>query len=254
MFRCTGAPTTHILKPASPDFEGLIENEALCMRLALEIGLDAAKVALGRVEGLDYLLIERYDRYEERASDGTRTLRRLHQEDFCQALGHPPNQKYQNEGGPSLKECFDLVRGVSSAPVLDLRAMLDAVVFNYLIGNHDAHGKNFSLLRRPNARGAVQTRLAPLYDLVCTTAYGQLSNKMAMKIGGEYESARVLPRHFERFAEEAGLAPRLATGRVPEMAERILAVLPTVAERFAGANSVAEILAQRSHHATRLFA
>ena len=77
---------------------------------------------------------------------GQPVLERLHQEDFCQAQGIVSEMKYQKEGGPSLKQCFSLLREVSSAPVVDLARFLDAVIYNYLVGNNDAHGKNFSLL------------------------------------------------------------------------------------------------------------
>jgi serine/threonine-protein kinase HipA len=115
------------------------------------------------------------------------------------------------------------VRDASSAPVLDLQALLDAVIFNFLIGNHDAHGKNFSLLYTGG-----QTRLAPLYDLLSTSYYPELSPKMAMKIGGEYFSAKVATKHFELLAQEAGLAKPMVRRRVPELAELVLSKLPTV--------------------------
>jgi len=81
------------------------------------------------------------------------TLIRNHQEDFCQALSIAPELKYQQEGGPGLRRCSDLVSRVSSAPAVDVLRLFDAVVFNYLIGNGDAHGKNFSLLRDEAVRG-----------------------------------------------------------------------------------------------------
>ena len=75
-------------------------------------------------------------------------VERLHQDDFCQALGIVSEHKYQKEGGPSLKQCFALLRDVANVPVIDLARLLDAVIFNYLVGNNDAHAKNFSLLYR----------------------------------------------------------------------------------------------------------
>ena len=140
------APSTHILKPSVARFEGVVFNEALCMKLAGAIGLPAAGVEIRNVDGMDYLLVERYDRHH-RQNDGKEPIvERLHQEDFCQAQGIVPEQKYQKEGGPSLKQCFALLRDFSSAPVIDLARLLDAVIYNYLVGNNDAHGKNFSLL------------------------------------------------------------------------------------------------------------
>jgi serine/threonine-protein kinase HipA len=117
-----GAPSTHILKPAVERFDGVVFNEALCMKLAAAAGLSAAAVETRSVQGIDYLLVDRYDRIHRTAPSGEPTLERLHQEDFCQALGIVSEQKYQKEGGPSLKQCFALLREVSSAPVIDLPA------------------------------------------------------------------------------------------------------------------------------------
>ena len=103
---------------------------------------------------------------------------RVHQEDFCQAMGFPPERKYQQEGGPLLRDCIAMLREWSTAPVLDIRDFLSGVMFNTVIGNADAHGKNYSLLYREGDR-----RLAPFYDLVCTLAWPELSKTPAMKIG-----------------------------------------------------------------------
>jgi serine/threonine-protein kinase HipA len=130
--------------------------------------------------------------------------------------------KYQKEGGPSLKQCFALVRDVSSAPVVDLARLLDAVIYNYLIGNNDAHGKNFSLLYHGAGTANQEIRLAPLYDAISTVYYPELSNEMAMKIGDEYRSERVAPRDFDKLAEQAGLAKPLVRRRVPELAQTVL--------------------------------
>jgi serine/threonine-protein kinase HipA len=216
-----GAPSTHILKPAVERFAGLVFNEAYCMRLASTVGLSVAKTEVRRVEDVEYLLVERYDRTRRRTTEGA-TLERLHQEDFCQALGIVSENKYQKEGGPSLKQCFTLLREVSSAPVLDLARLLDAVTFNFLVGNNDAHGKNFSLLYRGAGTTIVETRLAPLYDLVSTRYYPELTRELAMKIGGEYSSDKVSTTNFEQLAEDAGLAKPLVRRRIPELAETVL--------------------------------
>ena len=200
-----GAPSTHILKPAVERFAGVVFNEAFCMRLAAVSGLPAAKVEPRIVEDIEYLLVERYDRVHQKNAEGATTLDRLHQEDFCQAQGIVSETKYQKEGGPSLKQCFALLRDVSSAPVIDLSRLLDAVIYNYLVGNNDAHGKNFSLLYHGAGTTNQEIRLAPLYDVVSTTYYPDLSKGMAMKIGGEYSSDKVTPKDFEQLAEEAGL-------------------------------------------------
>ena len=218
-----GAPSTHILKPAVERFAGIVFNEACCMRLAAAVGLPVAKTEIRHVEDVEYLLIERYDRTHRRQNpEGTPVLERLHQEDFCQALGIVSENKYQKEGGPSLKQCFALLREVSSAPVLDLARLLDAVIFNFLIGNNDAHGKNFSLLYRGAGTASMETRLAPLYDVVSTRYYPELTRELAMKIGGEYSSDRVTKTNFEQLAKDAGFAKPLVRRRVPELADAIL--------------------------------
>jgi serine/threonine-protein kinase HipA len=234
-----GAPSTHILKPAVERFDGVVFNEALCMKLAAAAGLPAAAVDTRNVDGIDYLLVERYDRVHRPGADGKPVIERLHQEDFCQALGIPSDRKYQKEGGPSMKQAFALLRAVSRAPVIDLTRLLDAVVFHYLAGNNDAHGKNFSLLY-PGGR------LAPLYDVVCTLDYPELSRDMAMKLGGEYSSERVTLRSFEELAEEAGLAKALARRRVGEMAERVMAALPKMDLTHPAAARVAETIRGRA--------
>jgi len=231
-----GAPSTHILKPAIERFEGVVFNEALCMRLARSIGLRAASVETRSVEGIDFLLVERYDR-KRNVTSGAEVLLRLHQEDFCQALGVVPEKKYQIEGGPSLKACFAHVREVSSAPVLGLNALLDAVIFNVLIGNNDAHGKNFSLLYNEG-----QTRLAPLYDLLSTAYYPELSSKLAMKIGGEFDAKKVRPQNFEAMAEEAGLAKPIVRRRVLELSQLVISNLPTVAMDHPAATHTSKLI------------
>jgi serine/threonine-protein kinase HipA len=241
-----GAPTTHILKPAVERFNGVVFNEALCMKLAAAAGLPAARAEARRVDSIDYLLVERYDRTHRRTpGGGAPVLDRLHQEDFCQAQGIVSEMKYQKEGGPSLKQCFSLLRQVSGAPVVDLARFLDAVIYNYFVGNNDAHGKNFSLLYHGIGTGNVEISLAPLYDVVSTIYYPELSQNMAMKIGGEYSSEKVLPRNFEQLAEEAALGKPLVKQRVPELAEIVIAALGTMDLGHPVAAAVAALIRAR---------
>jgi serine/threonine-protein kinase HipA len=234
-----GSPSTHIIKPAIDRFEGVVYNEAVCMKLADKIGLTTAQVEIRKALDIEYLLVQRYDRKPEPISPPIHSgfliiksyIRRLHQEDFCQALGVFPEKKYQSEGGPSLKQCFDLIREVSSTPAIDLGKLLDAVIFNVLIGNHDAHAKNFSILYnlgKTILTGWYSMGLAPCYDLLSTVYYPELSRKMAMKIGGEYISENLFPKHFEKFAEETGLSKPMVVRRVPELAEIVLGKLSEI--------------------------
>ena len=233
------APSTHVLKPAIDTYEGVVFNEAFCMTLANACDLNAAPIEIGKIEDIDYLLVQRYDRIQD--NDGN--IQRLHQEDFCQALGIPPEIKYQSEGGPGLADSFTLIRDVSSAPALDLIALLDAVIFNLLIGNHDAHAKNFSLLYMPDR----SIRLAPLYDLVCTVYYPELTDKMAMKIGGEARSALTYPRQIERFAADAGLAAAQTRSRVSALTETLLEEIPSIEKPNPITESIAALITERCH-------
>ena len=208
-----GSPSTHILKPAIDRFEGTVENEAFCMRLAAAVGIKTARIETKSAKSKKFLLVERYDRNIE--EDGT--IQRLHQEDFCQALGVQSLKKYEVEGGPGLRDIFALVRDYSTVPIKDLQHLLDAVIFNLLIGNNDAHGKNFSLLY---SEGSI--RVAPLYDILCTEIYPELSKRMAMRIGREGRSNEIYPSDFERLASATGLSARLAKLRVTELAADVL--------------------------------
>ena len=211
--------STHILKPAIAAVEGSVINEAFCMALGKAMGLQVADAEILAAGDRQVLLVGRYDR---RRGDGERWLR-LHQEDFCQALGIQPELKYQNEGGPDLTACFGLLRRATRPSAPQVIRLLDAVAFNALIGNHDAHAKNFSLLyteRTPT--------LAPLYDLLCTAVYPTLTAKMAMKLGSKYRFSEVQSRHWEKFAEAAGLSWAQTRKRVTRMA----AQLPSMARRL----------------------
>lgn len=205
-------PSTHILKPAIPAVTDSVVNESFCLALASVAGLAAAQATIFSSREGSVLLVTRYDR---RVSKGGQLVR-IHQEDFCQALGVAPEMKYQNEGGPDLQACFELLRGTTRPIAPQLIRLLDAVIFNALIGNHDAHAKNFSLLYE----GATPT-LAPLYDVLSTAIYENLTDKMAMKIGGKYRFTEIQGRHWERFAQEAGSSVAQTKRRILRLAEEI---------------------------------
>ena len=202
-------PSSHILKPAISAVEGSVYNEGFCMALAMRLKLSVASTSIRRVADRVYLLVERYDRL--RQPDGS--LQRLHQEDFCQALGVAPEYKYQNEGGPDLTQCFDLIRKATRPSAPQVLRLLDYVIFNALIGNHDAHAKNFSLIYTRSG-----TVLAPLYDTLSTAVYANLTDKMAMKIGSKYKFTEVQKQHWEQFAQAAGLSPVQVKKRILTLA------------------------------------
>ena len=202
-------PSSHILKPTITAVEGGVFNEGFCMTLAMRLKLPVARTSIRRVADQVYLLVERYDRLLQ--PDGS--LQRLHQEDFCQALGVAPEHKYQNEGGPDLTQCFDLMRKATRPSAPQVLRLLDYVIFNALIGNHDAHAKNFSLIY--TRRG---TLLAPLYDALSTAVYANLTDKMAMKIGSKYKFTEVQRQHWDQFAQAAGLSPAQVKKRILTLA------------------------------------
>ena len=216
-------PSSHILKPAIRDVDGSVFNEGFCLALAARLKLPVIGSAIRCVDDRVYLLVERYDR--RRQSDGS--MQRLHQEDFCQALGVAPESKYQNEGGPDLARCFSLLREATRPSAPQVLRLLDAVIFNALIGNQDAHAKNFSLIY--TQRGAV---LAPLYDILSTAVYPDLTDKMAMKIGSKYRFSEVQARHWEQFAQAAGLSPAPVKKRILAIARRLPASAQEVRAQF----------------------
>ena len=224
------------------------------MKAASSAGLPTAEVEFRQVEGIDYLLVERYDRQKRMVPGGAVFYERLHQEDFCQALGVASEMKYQSEGGPSLKQCFALLRDVSRVPITDLQRLLDAVIFDVLIGNHDAHSKNFSFTCGEGSLiSGKDIRLAPLYDLVSTVYYPELTPKMAMKIGGESKSEKLRPRNFEKLAIEANLAKPMVIQRVPELARTILETIDEIDISHPIGRDVITIIKERCERFIRLF-
>lgn len=237
-----GTPSSHILKPAIHAVQDSVINEGFCMALAEAMQLQPAKSKVHNILDRSFLLVERYDRLID--PQGHR--QRLHQEDFCQALGVLPEMKYQNEGDPDLAQCFDLVRNTTRPSAPQILQLLDYVIFNALIGNHDAHAKNFSLLyldKKPNKYPV----LAPLYDALSTAVYPTLTPKMAMKIGSKYKFNEVQARHWEQFAKDVGITKAQAKRRILELAKQLpikarqLQSYP--AHNFAG-NAVVEEIAR----------
>ncbi len=182
--------STHIIKPVIKGYTTSTHNEYFCLELARELGFKVPAIDLCFAGDIPYLLIERYDRDKQT---------RLHQEDFAQALGISYKSKYESESGSGYAECFDLVTKYCNEAARDKMKLLNLVIFNFVLGNNDAHLKNFSLLYRNKAR---HIELAPCYDLLSTAIYSDLTPKMAMKLGKEYSYKRVRPSDWERFAQE----------------------------------------------------
>jgi len=211
-------PTTHIIKIANNRFSDLLANELFCMRLAQIMHLDVPDVELSETQKRPYLKIKRYDRYMENGN-----VFRIHQEDFCQALGIVSSYKYQTGGGASLRDCIKIIENFCGNPLLDITRFIEWIIFNYLIGNTDAHAKNISLLH--SKTGII---LAPFYDLLSTEVYSEkiVDHNMAMLINGKGKYDSLKPEDFILFFGQLGLN---ATN-----------MMKTVKTRFYGISAIAE--------------
>jgi len=238
-----GTPSTHIIKPNPERYPHLVENELFCLRVAQCAGLRTARAERIEIAGRASLLVERFDR----SLSGSGHMVRVHQEDFCQALGVLPTQKYEDDGGPSIRQSIDLIRGVSSAAAADTLHFIDSLVFNFAIGNSDSHGKNFALVYEPVG----VPHLAPLYDLVSTRVYEGLTPALAMRIGGASDPAEVTLTNWDALAAEAGLG-RLAarvqdtTARIVRCVEAQLDAARAEGWHVALLDEIAEVVATRA--------
>ncbi len=201
-----GAASNCLLKPEFGQYEDLVVNERFCMQVARSVGLRVAETDLITVGGTPCLYAARFDR----AEDEYGRIHRIHQEDFCQALGVLPAAKYEENGGPSIPQAVDLLRGLGGPYMArDVNDFVHATMVNFLLGNSDAHGKNFALLYE----SGVGVRLAPLYDVVSTAVYPEVTDRMAMSIGGVDDPRQVGVEAWTRLSEECqfggGVGPLL---------------------------------------------
>jgi len=200
--------------------EGYAENEHFCLRLAQELGLPAASSRVLFFKGVPVIVVERYDRLRE----GNKVFR-IHQEDACQALSRMPQQKYQNEGGPSTREIFNLLQEWSSNRQADEEVFIKSLVLNWILYGTDGHAKNYSLLI---ASGG-QVRLAPLYDMGSALPYPDAvpprKAKLALKIGGQYLVSRIGRHEWEKFAVEHRLDKESLIERIVKMAKALPALV-----------------------------
>lgn len=223
-----GYPSTHILKVDNRVHRGTVLVEHDCLQLARRAGLSAAASELIKVGDADCIAVERYDR---QVVDGS--VRRMHQEDACQALGiNPASQrdgrgKYESHGGPSLTQIARLLAAYTTEPDLELIRLLERVVFTVVIADADAHGKNLSLLH-PNAE---HVALAPLYDTVPTALWPQLRPTAAMRVNGRDLLADVTSEDLRREARRWGLGSNLADATVTDTCDRLTAAAESLPVR-----------------------
>ncbi len=124
-----GSATTHIIKPVNNYFADIPRNEAFCMDLAGLSGLTTPESKLITVDNHELFIIARYDREQYKNS-----VRRIHQEDFCQAMGLPAERKYQESGGPGFRECRQLIDEYLFAQSVEARINFAKImIYNYII-------------------------------------------------------------------------------------------------------------------------
>jgi serine/threonine-protein kinase HipA len=220
-----GAASTHILKPESERLYATVENELLCMNLGAKVGLTVASTIMGVAKGRRYLLVERYDRHALHP----RIVRRGHQEDFCQALGLYPTQKYETRRGPGLSNLFQIIDQHVRRSARDRLALLDLIIFGCCVGDTDRHGKNYSLILTDGG-----PRLAPGYDFLSALQYEGITRNLAMKIAGKNRAEYLERRHWERFAQDVRLSPAATVNRVKELATAVADQADKVADELAG--------------------
>ncbi len=189
-----GLPSTHILKLPSQNFTQIPENEYFVTALARSFGINAHLVQLRKIGKKYVSLAKRYDRLI--GSDGK--VQRLHQEDFCQAMGYSSFKKYEDEGGPTLSKCINLAAEHSLQPLKSIEQLIKWTIFNVLVGNCDAHAKNLSFVW--DSKGGLT--LAPFYDLVSTLIYESLARKMALHVGGESNPYNIAEKYWMNLASE----------------------------------------------------
>jgi serine/threonine-protein kinase HipA len=220
-----GSPSTHILKPDAPRLWGSVQNEAFCLTLARRMKIPTPSVTTGQAGKRTYLLVKRFDRTEVSGR-----WRRLHQEDYCQALGKPPSAKYEANQtgirGPALEDMFELTR--RHMPSIDIVHLLDMVVVNVLACNTDAHAKNYAIIIRGNGAS-----IAPMYDLMCGEVWENVTKNLAQKIAGKSRGDHLNGRDWQQFAGECGLNPRQVLDRVGTLAKSALAEAEAAASEVA---------------------
>ena len=220
------APSTWILKPDSP--HAMAANEVTCMRLAAACGLPVPEAELLDVAGLPLLAVKRYDRRDTPAGG---IPVRVHQEDGCQATARPPGLKYEEQGGPALRDLADVIRNFGDPR--DVASLLRRTTFNMAVGNADAHAKNFSVLHESDGPAA---RLAPLYDVLSTIAFEptdsagrpmRADTHLGQRVGRQADIRKVTAASLIDEAVSWGIRRRTASAMVTETLDQVLATIST---------------------------
>lgn len=205
-------PSTHILKTPVYNQEAWdsVYNEYFCMKLASRCGLDVPEVKV--IKGKNPLyLVKRFDR--ERIG---KNFIRLHQQDFCQALGLTSQKKYEAQGGPNLVACYGLIQDYSADVFTDIQKFLNWFLFNFVLGNNDTHGKNVSFLLSNG-----KWHLSPCYDLLCTAVYKFVTKQYAFSIGDQRDITKLKKVHFEIQEKALGLKQGTLSKELEKMTELV---------------------------------
>ena len=228
-----GTPSTHILKPAHRLLPAALENEALCLAIARECGLPVAAATIETFADRQALVVERYDR------TGDVPARRIHQEDMCQATGRSPRAKYEEDGGPGLRDCARLI--VQWGDEADLLRLLDLTTLNVAIGNADAHGKNISLMHTDGGR----IQLAPAYDLLCTRLYEDADRTLGMFVNGVCDIDKVSATDILAEALSWGIPEETAADRITQMLDRLPDAIDRAAASIDPPRDIVELIQRR---------
>lgn len=236
--------STHILKFETKKLSHLVLNEYFSMQLAKQCGLNVADVKLVHFETHPSLLVQRFDRFISTRDKVTR--RQII--DGCQALNLPPEYKYErNFGsnrdvahireGATFKKLFNFANQCDN-PIVTKQQILDWALFNVLIFNYDAHGKNISFFVGHNG-----LTLTPFYDLVNIHMYPHFDHEIAMALGDEFDSQNINAYQLADFADSCGLARLLVARRLTNLATTLLTALVPVGEKISANDQELEYLA-----------
>lgn len=217
-------PSTHIVKPPNRYHPSIntVYNEFFCMRLAKAISLNVPETELIESE-VSFYVIERFDRLIVKNN-----ITKLHQQDFCQALGVLNTQKYEILGGPTLKDNYQLILNNSSEVIHDSKRFLRWVFFNLLIGNNDCHAKNLSFIQQ-----GLKLTLSPFYDLLSTSVYPTIRNKFALKIAGQVMWSEIKAKHLRLVEKELNLKNHFLSHLLQNTIEELEIALPIVLQELA---------------------
>ncbi len=213
-------PSTHIVKQSHVRLDDIVINERLCMMTAKKLGIETPENFIidtgNKTDDRILYATKRYDReIDEKDKRKMPIPKRLHQEDFAQALGIGALDKYELENKNYIERIFKLISQNFKNPIDAQKDLWKRIVFNYLIGNTDGHIKNISLMYSKDLKAV---SLAPAYDIVSTDVYDEYT-MMAFSIGGEKDITKIKRRSFEQAAKDATIGVGNAIDMLDEMCE-----------------------------------